>query len=147
VETIDDLAGLIRSRPWAAVLMTVFLFSLLGIPFTAGFNGKLLIFFGAVSVSSSGQVTLFRVLALLGVINSAIGAWYYLKIIAAMYLRTAIQPITRPAALPGVVAIVVCAILTIGLSIPPGAGWLLSQAHQARGAGTPPAPASQTAAR
>ncbi len=133
VETVDDLAGVSKSHPGIALLMVLFLFSLIGIPFTAGFTGKLLIFFGAVGVSSAGHVTLFRVLAFLGVINAAIGAWYYLRIIAAMYLRTPVEPPQRKGTIPGFVAIALCAILTIGLSIPPGSNWLLKLVRNASG--------------
>lgn len=133
VENVDDLAGLSRTHPFVALLMVVFLFSLTGIPFTAGFTGKLLVFFGAVGVTDPNYVTLFRVLALLGVINAAIGAWYYLRIIAVMYLRTAVQPAQRPGTISGMATIVLCAILTIGLSFPPGVTWLLRAAEAASG--------------
>jgi len=53
-------------------------------------------------VGSPKHVLLFRVLALLGVINAAIGAWYYLKIVAAMYLRTSVRPLEKRWALAGV---------------------------------------------
>lgn len=132
VESVNDLAGLAKTHPWPAVLMTVFLFSLIGIPFTAGFTGKLLIFFGAIGVPGD-QARLFRLLAVFGVINAAIGAWYYLRLIAVMYLRTAVKPVTRPATVPGLAAIILCAILTIGLSIPPGATWMLRAVHHAGG--------------
>jgi NADH-quinone oxidoreductase subunit N len=135
VETVDDLAGLSRSHPGVAALMAIFLFSLIGIPLTAGFTGKLMVFFGAMAVPSSEHATLFRVLALLGVINAAIGAWYYLRIVAVMYLRTSVlQPAPRPR-LAGKLVLWICAVLTIGLSIPPGAEWLLRAARQAAGVG------------
>jgi NADH-quinone oxidoreductase subunit N len=148
VENVEDLAGLSRTHPWAAVLMTVFLFSLMGIPFTAGFNGKLFIFMGAIGVGDPIDpriITLFRILAVLGVINAAIGAWYYLRLIAVMFLRNSLEPVSRPGTVPGFAAIVVCAVLTIGLSIPPASNWLLRAAQQASGqptriANTPNAP-------
>jgi NADH-quinone oxidoreductase subunit N len=55
VETVDDLAGASTSHPGLAFLMVIFLFSLIGIPVTAGFLGKLFIFFGAMGVP--GQVS------------------------------------------------------------------------------------------
>src|SRR5207248_6772064 len=58
VETIDDLAGLSKSHPLAALLMALFMFSLIGLPATAGFIGKFLLFVGAFSVPHSpGMVT------------------------------------------------------------------------------------------
>ena len=96
---MDDLAGLSRSHPGVALLMVVFLFSLIGIPLTAGFAGKFLLFLGAMSVpgvpsdpTTLEQARLFRILALIGVLNAAIGAWYYLRIVAVMYLRNPLRP-------------------------------------------------------
>jgi NADH-quinone oxidoreductase subunit N len=134
VETVDDLAGLSTSHPGIALLMVVFLFSLIGIPLTAGFTGKFLVFFGAMAVDLEDQGTLFRVLAVLGVINAAIGAWYYLRIVAVMYLRTALRPIELKRNWAGLGTVWICALLTVGLSIPPGADWLLAAARSATGA-------------
>jgi NADH-quinone oxidoreductase subunit N len=138
IETMDDLAGLSQSHPGIALFMTLFLFSLIGIPLTAGFTGKFLIFFGAMGVPSHAgdHATLFRVLALLGVINAAIGAWYYLRIVAVMYLRTALRPLENRRTWPGLATLWLCALLTLGLSFPPGADWLLGAARKASGVGT-----------
>jgi NADH-quinone oxidoreductase subunit N len=129
VETIDDLAGLSRTHPGTALMLTVLLLSLIGIPLTAGFTGKLLIFFGALSVEGD-SAWLYRVIALIGMLNAAIGGWYYLRIITAMYLRTAVQPIATRGSRAGRIALVACVILTVGLSIPPGANWLLRAARR-----------------
>jgi NADH-quinone oxidoreductase subunit N len=128
VETIDDLAGLSRSHPGVAIMLTVLLFSLIGIPLTAGFTGKLMIFFGAMAVEGP-SAWLYRVLALIGMLNAAVGAWYYLRIVSAMYLRTAVRPIVTPGTIGGLSALAVCVVLTVGLSVPPGANWLLSSAR------------------
>src|SRR5205814_8410119 len=80
VETVDDLAGLGRSHPGVAVFMTLFLFSLIGLPLTAGFAGKFLLFWGAlnVPVELAGDAGwLYTVLAAVGAVNAAIGAYYY----------------------------------------------------------------------
>ena len=130
VDTLDDLAGLSQSHPGVALMMVLFLFSLIGIPMTAGFMGKLLIFFGAMGVSGN-YAEWFRVLAVLGVINAAIGGWYYLKIVAAMYLRTGLRPLENQRSWPGLATLLMCALLTVGLSIPPAADWLRSAARQA----------------
>jgi NADH-quinone oxidoreductase subunit N len=141
VETVDDLAGLSRSHPGVAFMLTILLFSLIGIPLTAGFTGKLLIFFGAISVP---DLTLYRVLAVIGVLNAAVGAWYYLRIISAMYLRTAVRPVVTRGTMGGFVALAICVILTVGLSVPPGANWLL---RAARTSPAGPGPAAQLNAR
>jgi NADH-quinone oxidoreductase subunit N len=136
VETMDDLAGLSATHPGIALFMTIFLFSLIGIPFTAGFTGKLLIIFGALGVppgDATTPATLFRILAALTVINAAIGAWYYLRIIAMMYLRTSLRPLENQRTWPGLATLWLCAILTIGLSLPPGSDWLLKASREATG--------------
>jgi len=135
VDTLDDLAGLSQSHPGIALMMVLFLFSLIGIPLTAGFAGKLLIFFGAMGVSGN-YAEWFRVLAVLGVINAAIAGWYYLKIVSAMYLRTGLRPLENQRSWPGLATLLVCALLTICLSIPPASDWLLSTARQAAQTGS-----------
>lgn len=137
VETVDDLAGLARSNPVVALAMALFMFSLIGIPLTAGFTGKFFIFFGVMSVPGE-QAGFYRTLALIAAINAAFGGWYYLRIVAVMYLRTPLQtPVTRPN-VPGLATLWICALLTLGLSVPPAANWLINATKQAAGvAGTP----------
>jgi NADH-quinone oxidoreductase subunit N len=139
VETLDDMAGLSRSHPGVALLMLVFLFSLIGIPFTAGFAGKFMLFFGAMGVGSAKHALLFRVLALIGVINAAIGAWYYLKIVAVMYLRTSVKPLEKRRAWPGLATLWICAVLTLGLGFNPGSDWLMQATRAAAGGAKMPA--------
>jgi NADH-quinone oxidoreductase subunit N len=131
VETVDDLAGLAKSHPVLALLVTVLMLSFLGFPFTAGFTGKLFVFFGALAVQApSGAAWLYPLLALIGVLNAAVGAWYYLRIITVMYLRSAVKPIEAPSAGQSYVALIGCVVLTLGLAIPPGANWMLSAVRQ-----------------
>jgi NADH-quinone oxidoreductase subunit N len=75
-----DLAGLSERRPALAGALTVFLLSLTGIPVTAGFVGKFYLFNAAVA---AGWVEL----ALVGVIMSVVSAYYYLRVVVAMYMR------------------------------------------------------------
>lgn len=119
VETVDDLAGLSRSHPGIALVMGLFLLSLIGMPLTAGFIGKFLLFVGAMSVPGTEHARLFRTLALIGALNAAIGAWYYLRILVVMYLRTPVRPLPAVRSLPGLAAILVCAALTLVLGIYP----------------------------
>jgi NADH-quinone oxidoreductase subunit N len=152
VETVDDLAGLGVSQPGAALLLVLFLFSLIGLPLTAGFWGKVLLFSGALGLSPDPEKTspeqlvqlreqahLFQVLALVGVINAAIGAWYYLRIAAVMFLRQP-PPHPLPKAKPGPVlaAIWACAFITLVVGIYPDP---LSRAVRA----AVPRPATETA--
>ena len=126
VETVEDLTGLGRSRPGPALVMVLFLFSLIGIPWTAGFVGKFFLFFGALDLPFSTtspatleQKKLFCVLALIGVLNAAIGAWYYLRIAAVMYLREPIQAPAKVRSWPVMTAIGLCAALTLAIGVYP----------------------------
>lgn len=102
VETLAELAGLARRVPLAAAALAVCVFSLMGFPPTAGFLGKVYIFSSAFSLSEAHAFhTPLVVLAVIGVINSAIGAAYYLKIVAACYMDAEREPI-EPAAGPAV---------------------------------------------
>ncbi len=78
--TLEDYEGLGRSSPLLAATLTIFLLSLIGIPMTGGFFAKFYVFSAAVKAHLIW-------LTLIGVINSAIGAYYYLRIIVVMYMR------------------------------------------------------------
>jgi NADH-quinone oxidoreductase subunit N len=119
VETVDDLAGLAQSHPKTALAMALCLFSLAGIPPLAGFYGKFQIFTSAFAVPPGESGTMLRWLALVGVINSAIGAYYYLRIVVMMYLRPARTPIAARPAWPTMVAVASCAILSLVVGIYP----------------------------
>ncbi|MCI0463489.1 MAG: NADH-quinone oxidoreductase subunit N [Gemmataceae bacterium] len=144
VEMVDDLSGVSRSHPGVAFMMMLFLFSLIGIPLTAGFTAKLFVFLGAMGVpptpAAGEYATLFRVLAVLGMVNAAIGGWYYLRIIAVMYLRTPVRPLEKQGGWGILATLWVCAVLTVGLSIPPGVQWLTEATHRAVGPQTIQAP-------
>jgi len=78
--TLDGVAGLGYKKPILGVVLTIFLFSLMGLPPTAGFTGKFYIFAGAIE---AGYIWL----AILGVMNSAVSLYYYLRVIVQMYFR------------------------------------------------------------
>jgi len=118
VETVDDLAGLARSRPVMALAMAICLFSLAGIPPLAGFIGKFNLFVAAFAASTDSDARMYQSLAVIGVINSAIGAYYYLKIIVAMYYREPTgAPLQSRLAWPTALAIGTCSSLTILLGL------------------------------
>ena len=126
VETVDDLDGLSVTHPGMALLLVLFLFSLIGMPLTAGFWGKLQLIFGAMDVppdlsAAGGSQSLlwFVILAVITAVNAAVGAWYYLRIAAVMYLRTPLQPLRRPPFAPVLVAIWICALVTFGVGVYP----------------------------
>jgi NADH-quinone oxidoreductase subunit N len=103
---LERFAGLARRRPALAFAMAVFLLSLAGVPPTAGFVGKLYIFQAAVGAELYG-------LAILGVVTSAMGVYYYLRVVVYMYMRPAAgesETLSSPAltfALAAAVAVVV----------------------------------------
>ncbi len=78
--SIDDFVGLSRSRPGLAAMMAFFMLSLIGVPTTAGFVGKFLIFKAAMEAN-------LVVLAIIGVLTSVVSAFYYARIIVNMYLQ------------------------------------------------------------
>jgi NADH-quinone oxidoreductase subunit N len=120
VETLDDLAGLGRFRPGLALLMALFLFSLTGLPPTAGFFGK---FNLLVAAWSAGTFDL-QVLAVIMAVNAAIGAGYYLRIVAAMYLRPAPAAPQAPISeFPAFLGSLLCAAVTLALFLAPQWLW------------------------
>src|SRR5712671_277843 len=78
--TLEDYEGLGRSSPLLAATLTIFLLSLIGIPMTGGFFAKFYVFSAALKANLVW-------LTLIGVINSAVGAYYYLRIVVVMYMR------------------------------------------------------------
>jgi NADH-quinone oxidoreductase subunit N len=109
--TLEDYEGLGRSSPLLAATLTIFLLSLIGIPMTGGFLAK----FYAFSAAAKANLTW---LLLIGVINSAIGAYYYLRIIVMMYMREARKPVPVapvPAGLGLALALSVLATIYLGV--------------------------------
>lgn len=78
VEEVDDLSGLSRTRPVQAFFLAMIMFSLAGIPPLAGFFAKLYVFFAAMEAQ-------LYTLAVIGVLSSVVGAFYYLRIVKVMY--------------------------------------------------------------
>jgi NADH-quinone oxidoreductase subunit N len=88
VETISDLAGLSRTHPTMAFFLAVLLFSLAGIPPLAGFFAKFYVFLAAIK---AGLFTL----AVIGVLTSVVGAYYYLAIVKIMYFDEPVRSFER----------------------------------------------------
>ncbi len=89
VEDIDELAGLSRNSPMIALMLAIFMFSLAGVPPLAGFFGKFYVFLAAVD---AGLYTL----AVVGVLASVVGAFYYVRIVKLMYFDEPAEPFERP---------------------------------------------------
>jgi NADH-quinone oxidoreductase subunit N len=111
-DELKDLNGLYVRQPFAAFAMLVFMLSLGGIPPTAGFMGKFWLFSAAIE---SGYVWL----AVIGVLNSAVSLYYYLRIVVFMWLKN--EPVgSQPVVSPGVrVALAVAVAATIALGVYP----------------------------
>jgi NADH-quinone oxidoreductase subunit N len=119
-EQIDDLKGLSKRSPWYAAVMAIFMFSLAGIPPTVGFYAKLAVLQSLVSTNDATYV----VLAVVAVLLSLVGAFYYLRLVKVMYFDEPKE--TAPIATTGDVRILLslngAAVLVFGL-LP---GWLMT---------------------
>ena len=111
--TLEDYAGLGRRAPAQAAILTVFMLSLIGIPITGGFLAKFYVFQAAMQSHLTGLV-------IIGVVNSAIAAYYYLRVIVVMYMNEPtkeVPTLRMPAGLT--VALVTCVIATLYLGVLP----------------------------
>ena len=88
VEKISDLAGLSKSNPLMAAALAIFMFSMAGIPPLAGFFGKLYVFLAAVEAE-------LYTLAVIGVLTSVVGCFYYIRLIKIMYFDDAEEDLDR----------------------------------------------------
>lgn len=109
-DSIYDYEGLAKTHPWAAALMLIFMFSLTGIPPTAGFIGKLYIFMAAVNAG-------YTWLVVIAVIFSAISAYFYLRIVMYMYMRDPKVSVNLSTSFPNgvVLAVTTAVVLIIGV--------------------------------
>jgi NADH-quinone oxidoreductase subunit N len=116
--SVDDLAGLGERQPVTAALLTIFLLSLIGVPLTGGFFGKFYIFKAALE---SHLVWL----TVLGLLNSAVAAYYYLRILVVMYMHEPGEAVSNAEPLsPGIAAaLALPALATLVLGIFPA--WVL----------------------
>ena len=112
LEGISDLSGLSRTQPGLALALGIFMFALAGIPPTAGFFGKLYVFFAAIDAQLVG-------LAVIGVVASVVGAFYYLRIVKVMYFDEPSAAFDRPIASELKWVLVVTAVLTMAFILRP----------------------------
>ncbi len=114
-DLMEDYQGLAWRRPWLAAVFSAMLFSLAGIPLTAGFVGKFYV------VGAGAESSLWALIIVL-VINSAIGLFYYLRIIAALFERTEEQAAHHPApaSMIGNAVLACLLVLLIWLGVYPG---------------------------
>ncbi|MGD0797176.1 MAG: NADH-quinone oxidoreductase subunit N [Acidobacteriaceae bacterium] len=118
LRTVDDYQGLATSHPVLAALLAFFLLSLIGIPFTGGFFGKFYVFSAALV---AGHVWL----AIIGLINSGVACFYYLRLLSSVYSRPAETAVATsndfaPVSLPAGIGLALTAAATLVLGIWPG---------------------------
>jgi NADH-quinone oxidoreductase subunit N len=111
---VDDWAGLSTKSPGVALAMTLFLLSLGGVPPTGGFFGKFYVFKAAME---SPQLSW---LVVIGVLNSVISVYYYLRIVVAMYFKDAVRPITPTDSATMRAGLIITAIAVVLLGVFPG---------------------------
>jgi NADH-quinone oxidoreductase subunit N len=109
-EGLDDFGGLAKTHPVASAVMLIFLFSLAGIPPTAGFVAKFTVFMAAIRAG-------YTPLAVIGVVFSVVSAFYYLWVVVLMYMKEPGQevPITTSLPLKIVLATTAAAIVLLGV--------------------------------
>jgi NADH-quinone oxidoreductase subunit N len=115
LDALDKYPGLGYAHPWPAILLTASLFSLAGLPATAGFIGKFVLFQAVLEAGFVG-------LAVLGMVTVIISVYYYLRVIVALYMREAKHQVNSPP--PGITghvaaAAVLLLILWLGLAPSP----------------------------
>ncbi|MDA3902803.1 MAG: NADH-quinone oxidoreductase subunit N [Desulfuromusa sp.] len=112
--TLDGIAGLGYKKPILGVVLTIFLFSLMGLPPTAGFIGKFYIFSGAIK---AGYIWL----AVLGVLNSAVSLYYYLRVMVQMYFKDPEEDFSWVTInVPTAISIIISVVGVLYLGIVPG---------------------------
>jgi NADH-quinone oxidoreductase subunit N len=113
---LDDFSGLAARQPFTAALLTIFLLSLIGVPLTGGFFGKFYIFKAALQ---SNLVWL----TVLGLLTSAVAAYYYLRILVVMYMHEPSEAVTlaEPLGAGMKAALVLPALGTFFLGVAPSA--------------------------
>jgi NADH-quinone oxidoreductase subunit N len=111
--TLDSWKGFGRHNPWLGAALTIFLFSLAGIPPLAGFMGKYFVFASAIQAG-------FLIPAIIGILTSVVGAFYYINVIRNMYFDDKDQPsVISSRSLAPVAGVVILAILILLLGVFP----------------------------
>jgi NADH-quinone oxidoreductase subunit N len=117
LRTLDDFTGLALKRPVLSAIFAFFLLSLIGIPFTGGFFGKFYVFSAAIHGG-------YTWLAIVGLANSGIACFYYLRLLAALYARPSTDTLAdtvtpRRVTVPAALALAATALATLFLGILP----------------------------
>jgi NADH-quinone oxidoreductase subunit N len=112
--TLEDYEGMGRRSPLLAAVLTIFLLSLIGIPITGGFFAKFYVFSAALQANLVGLV-------IIGVLNSAVASYYYLRLIVVMYMREAREEVpVSPIPVSLGAALAISLVATVYLGVLPG---------------------------
>jgi NADH-quinone oxidoreductase subunit N len=142
VTRYDHLDGLASRHPWLAAAMSLFMLSAAGIPGTAGFLAKFYVFKAAVDASGTHGPApqLMIILAVVGILASVAGVYYYLKVMVHMYMKPVArehQPLTSRA---GAWALAICAAATVYIGVLPNQPTYLATQAAIRIADSPEGP-------
>jgi NADH-quinone oxidoreductase subunit N len=126
IRTLEDYRGLSTRQPVLAAVFGFFLLSLIGIPFTGGFFGKFYVFSAAIG---AGHLWL----AVIGLLNSGVACYYYLRLLALIYSKPLVPPTyvntivelpepipVYPVSVPAAIGLALAAVATLALGILPG---------------------------
>jgi len=136
VESLDDLAGSARRHPWATLALAICVLGLMGFPLTGGFFGKLYVFSAALSASGaaaagSSHGPALLALVIIGALNAAVAAAYYLRILASCYLRKPAEGVSPSRCHALGLSLAICAVLVLTAFVRPH--WLLGCSADAAG--------------
>jgi NADH-quinone oxidoreductase subunit N len=136
VESLDDLAGSARRHPWATLALAICVLGLMGFPLTGGFFGKLYVFSAALSASGaaaagSSHGPALLALVIIGALNAAVAAAYYLRILASCYLRKPAEGVSPSRCHALGLSLAICAVLVLAVFARPH--WLLGCSADAAG--------------
>ena len=123
-DEIDDLNGLAYKEPVLAICILLLMLSLIGIPPLAGFFAKLYVFMEAIDQSNNTEPITLIWLVALGLFNSVVSAFYYVRVLKAMFLREPGEHPLEPAGRPVVLPIAVATLVVVVCGLMPE--WLLS---------------------
>ena len=124
IQSVNELAGLGKSQPLAAAAIAVCMFSLAGLPPLAGFWGKFNLFMSALQISlgdvDRNVMIGFLALLIVGALNAAIAAAYYLRIVSVMFFQSSTEEVPAGGGLGALIASTLCGALVVLAGVAPG---------------------------
>jgi NADH-quinone oxidoreductase subunit N len=117
-DNVDDFTGLAQKAPGMALMMTIFMLSLGGLPLTGGFIGKWFLFGGLVQRADADGKNWYLWLAVWAILNTVVSFFYYVRFIRVMYLGDAVadaRPLSLSPALRAALVISVIGVIVIGI--------------------------------